>query len=131
MEERANKGVYVGSITKLFDELRLPQAYYSRITQQLKKLGYAEQIERGAPGRPSVWKLWHRPDPDTWKLLYVRRGEGLTPPPGRDTLTSVSNRVEALEKRLGGLNVVTAIAELSKEIQKAQERIDGLSTATE
>jgi hypothetical protein len=127
MAERADDRVFTGYPTKLFDELSIPISYYSRIKQQLEALGYAEQVEQGRGGRPSVWRLWKRPHPDSWKILYER---GLTRPPSSGTLTDVSNRVEAIERRLGGLNVVQAIAELQQEIHEARRVLNGLIATT-
>lgn len=60
-EDTEEGRVYTGFITKVFNTLRLPSPYYSRLRYIMLEMRSIEQLRRGARTSPSKFRLIQRP----------------------------------------------------------------------
>ncbi len=111
MEETAVDGFWTGKTTYLFKSLEIPTASYAPVMRRLRQHGCVEQIQRGSRDLPSIFRLVQ--DPRTMGENFSGSLLTLSTPDAK----LLEQRIEALEKRLGGLNVIKAIAELKQEIE--------------
>lgn len=58
--------IWEGHLTKLIQDLHLPQPYYTEITNKLKAMHCMEQIKRGGGGGNSEWLLLQEPTQELW-----------------------------------------------------------------
>jgi len=108
--------VYRGALTKLFKGLGVSQSYYSRVTVALKSLGCITLLKRGARGVDSIVAVHHPPDEMEFLIHHS------TPLTHSPQAAKVTDRLADLEKRLGGLDVVEAIANLDRRVKVLERR---------
>jgi hypothetical protein len=114
---------FVGRLGEVQRECRIPNAYYSAIVKGLEMLGCISVSERGAWGNPSRVYLIRPPGEDEW-TAHRALTEG---PKGGNLWEKVEQRVQKIEKQLGGVeNVVNGLAELERQIQNLQVKIDAI-----
>lgn len=56
--------VYAGNLTKLFQQMEIPNPYYTSVTHALKGMGCIHQLRRGGGSSPSRWALLKQPIED-------------------------------------------------------------------
>jgi hypothetical protein len=98
-----------GSIVAAYDELGISHSHYSTVQRLLVVSGAMELIQRGARGIESVYLLHGRPDPDKLRKL------SLTKPDNRATV-ALEQRVADIQRQIGGLDIVQALADLEKRL---------------
>jgi hypothetical protein len=111
--------VYRGSVVNLFKNLSIGFSYYTPVFRLLEDSGCVTKLQQGARGVDTIYVL-HRP-PTEEDEPVESSSRPLTRPTEFDTLTQ---RVENLERRLGGIDIVRALAEL-------QESVDRLSNGSQ
>jgi hypothetical protein len=113
--ERDDLKIYTGSLARMMKELGISGTYYSEIFRTLYDNGYCALGERGGRNKPSTVILVRRPERD--ELLDLTSEDG-------EATVSLVNRVETLETSVGGLNIVTALAEIERRLValEGQER---------
>lgn len=84
--------VYEGFLTKLIQDNDLPNPYYTKVTQELKRMDCARQLRRGGSTSKSRWLLLQPPSPELW-----HNSVGSTPRTGKD---AVDQRINDLAKRM-------------------------------
>jgi len=110
--------VYRGSVVELFKKLHISFTYYSRIFRALEGNGCITQLQKGARGVDSIYVLHYPPMGEDWDEESSTRP--LTRHSEFDTLTQ---RVENLEKRLGGLDIVNALADIQSQVDTLSKSI--------
>ena len=121
MKERANKGVFTGSITEVYKTLGISNQYYSKCTRALVEIGSVEHIQRGHHKRPTVYKLIHRPT-----KAQLAEYDFLTPRTRRARVSEeeLLTRLQTLERRVQNVDIVAALTNLEQRIA-ALEKGDG------
>jgi hypothetical protein len=108
--EGATYLVYQGHTLDLYRNLDIPMAYYSVIFKTLYSKDYVTQVKRGNRATASVLVLNRSPRRED----FVKTGEkDLTD--AEDFATLVAD-VENIKNRLGGLNIVEALANYEQRI---------------
>lgn len=85
--------VYEGYLTKLVTALRLPNPYYTFITNALQTMGCIQQLRRGGGSTPSQWWLRFAP---TSELYTATKGD--------TNYAKRTDRYAALEQQIRDLN---------------------------
>jgi hypothetical protein len=111
--------IYRGYLVKAYRSLAIGQSYYSGMMDTLKRMGCITVMQRGTRGSPSIVALHHPPDAEEFERV---RGSGLT---GRLGDASLTSRVETLEKRIGGLDIVDAFLELTGRVEALERKTGG------
>jgi hypothetical protein len=109
--------VYRGSLVNTFKTLGIGMGYYSSAMRNLEDQGCVTKLQQGAKGVDTVIVLHHPPDEDAPKKSSR---QPLTPPPD---FANLSQRVEDIQKSLGGLNIVEALADIQRQVTELSERI--------
>lgn len=97
--------IYRGSVTKLWKTLNISMGYYSDVFTALEHNSCITRIQQGGRNVDSIIVLHGPPAWESWTTEGLQ--EPLTQPKPTDIL---SQRVEDLERRLGRLNIVEALA---------------------
>lgn len=108
-DEGEDGRVFRGSITKAFQTLGISNGYYTSTQRLLASLGAIETVQRGARGIETVIQLHDRP------TLEELAAVTLTKPTSAATL-ALDQRLSDIEKRIGRLDIVKALAELEARI---------------
>lgn len=64
--ETVTRRVWEGRTTGLFQKAELPTPYYTKVIQNLKRMGCIEQLRRGGGAALSKWALCHDPSEELW-----------------------------------------------------------------
>ena len=92
-EVREEGQVYEGFLTKLVAALRLPNPYYTFVTNALQEMDCIRQLRRGGGSTPSLWLLKQEP---TMELFSEHAGS--------TSYAKRHDRVAMLEQQLRDLN---------------------------
>lgn len=98
--------VWRGSLTGVFDELKISRTHYTLIYRILEDGGFLSKLTRGGGGKPSAVALHFAPEASSLTLTDAN-------PPA--TLPLV-RRIESLERQTGGMNIVEALIQMQEEI---------------
>jgi hypothetical protein len=100
--------VFRGQMTHVFDSLNISRSYYTPIRTLLVENDCILIVQRGSRSVESIIVLQQEPSP-----------EGMTMPPltGRSHAAKVSARLDNLEERLGGLDIVKAFDNHEKRLK--------------
>jgi hypothetical protein len=116
-------GFFEGSVTQLWMKLKISNSYYSPTFTALEKKGCIERIDRGSRNYGSKIAVKLAPTADDWNEV----GGHLTT---RAASARLSQRVEDIEQRLGGLDIGLALAELADEVRILKARIAQIAKDT-
>ena len=112
--------IYTGHITKLATELGIAGTKYTTCIFFLREMGCITQLRRGAKSAPSVWQLNFAPTVERYNEID---------PESRLTMKELADRIKVLEQgfrtlnnQLGGLNLQTELANLARQLKKAEQR---------
>lgn len=97
--------VYDGFLTKLIKDLSLPVPYYTKITQELRRMDCVRQVRRGGSTTTSRWVLLQEPT----RELYLNAAGGSRKPTGR--LEGVEQQVRDLVAQINELRTRLDILE--------------------
>jgi hypothetical protein len=125
MERESDKKIYEGKVVTTFQNLGISMAHYTPLFNALKELGCIELIDRGVRGRPTKYRLHHKPSEDAYENLYAGVANGLTSGGKAATigLDEIEQRVKNIEGRLKGLDINTineAIANHEARLSKLE-----------
>jgi hypothetical protein len=127
--------IYHGKVTELFNELKIPMTYYSRIRRLLVMNGSIEMIKRGSRGLASDVLLRHPPSelpsPGTGSAIVKIASDRLTNPAPPATLIAEFERrlarLEAWRETTGRVNITdtlrnheSRLSHLESEPQESQ-----------
>jgi hypothetical protein len=120
--------IYHGKVTELFNELKIPMTYYSRIRRQLVSNGSIEMIKRGSRGLASDVLLRHPPSeassPGTDAAIVKIASDRLTNPGRAATLTAEFERrlarLESWRENQGGLNITESLRNHESRISRLE-----------
>ena len=109
--------IYHGKVTELFNELKIPMGYYSRIRRLLVMNGSIEMIKRGSRGLASDVLLRHPPSelpsPGQQAAIVKIASDRLTnPAPPATLIAEFERRLARLEnwrENQGGLNITESL----------------------
>lgn len=106
--------VFKGGLVDLFRKLGVSQSYYSSINRALREMGCISLIRRGSRGSGSVVALHHPPE----QTEFVRfLNQPLTESP---EAAKLAERLEILERRLGGMNIVEALRNMDERLNRLE-----------
>lgn len=111
--KESDDGHFHGSITAVFRELGSSNSSYTPITRLLLSTGAITCLQRGARAIESVYALGERPTEE--ELLSV----ALTTKAKPDTLL-LQQQVNDIDKRIGRLDIVEALASLEARVSKLE-----------
>lgn len=126
--------VFRGRIGEIFDLAGVSKAYYSKVRAILTDCGAITMLVRGTTHSPSVLVLdVDKPPPDELPENVKIREEALTTAQG---LAKIDRRVEVIEQRLGGIEIVEALRNLelrlsAVESKTGDRRENGKNTVSE
>lgn len=128
--------IWQGRLIQTCTSVGIPEGYYKKVVDALRRLGSIEIVSRGSRGSNlTAIVLRHPPSEELYEDAIVKSGwSGLTTAVSFDTLVA---QVKELQQRLGGLSIVdalknhedrvktleTAVEGLAKEVQKLQQSI--------
>lgn len=110
--------IWRGRITAIARNLGIPTGTYGKVIKQLRMMGCIEQVVRGSRGIAlSVFVLHYPPTAERFQDF----GAGnLTGGPNLDRLAA---DVENLKRQIGGLNIVSALAEFEDRLGKIERQL--------
>jgi hypothetical protein len=126
MDERANDEiwdngaevrVFRGKVTIVFRSLEISQSYYGRVKTALIESGCISFAQVGSRGNPSTILLHHPPSSDEFSLREDR------PLTKNVEAAMLSQRMDGIENRLGGMNVVEALANVESRLRDLDSRV--------
>jgi hypothetical protein len=106
--------VFEGKVSSLYDELGISRAYYSKMMEVLQEIGGIEYLVRGTRHYKTRIRIHDEP---TIEQIEAYRDLTRKPSSGKVTSRSLDNRVTQLERRLGSLDVPSAIANLESRLK--------------
>jgi hypothetical protein len=109
--------VFRGKVTIIFRSLEISQSYYGRVKTGLTESGCISFAQVGSRGKPSAIILHHPPLAEEFAL---REGRPLTK---TVEAAMLSQRMEGIENRLGGMNVVEALANVESRLRDLDSRV--------
>jgi hypothetical protein len=98
-EDRTEGRVYEGSLSTLFVNVGLGQAYYPQVMGRLKKMGCVEMVRRGGGPSPSQWILHKRPTEALFEAVKQQRTKNQQAP----ARTELEQRQRDMHHRLTAL----------------------------
>jgi hypothetical protein len=118
MDEVDNLSIRVwrGSIVDAYKSLGVSQTFYTPVMNTLKDLGCITVLSSGRRASPSVLALHHAPD-ETEYLFYSESRLKNSPESAK-----LRGRLEMLEKRIGGINIVDTLVELEKRVARLEHQ---------
>jgi len=108
--------VWRGSIVDTYKSIGASQHFYTPVMSTLKDLGCVTVLSAGRRARPSVLALHHPPD-ETEYLFYSENRLTNSPESAK-----LRGRLELLEKRIGGINIVDTLVELEKRVARLEHQ---------
>jgi hypothetical protein len=112
--------VFAGKYSDVWQATGISQTYYKPVREALERHGAILILQKGSRAADTVIVLRDLPNEDEWNIDGWRDGSGLTNPPESDTLRT---QVEEIENRLGGINVVAALAEFEKRVETLEQQV--------
>lgn len=120
--------IYHGKVTELFNELKIPMGYYSRIRKLLVQNGSIEMIKRGSRGLASDVLLRHPlsepPTPGEASAIVKIASDRLTNPGAAATLVSEFERrlarLESWRENQKGVNVTESLRNHERRISQLE-----------
>jgi hypothetical protein len=88
--------VYEGFLTKLIASLRMPNPYYTFVTNALQEMDCIQQLRRGGGSSPSLWWLKQPPTPE----MYAEKGGGTSYAKRHDRYAMLEQQIRALNTRI-------------------------------
>lgn len=116
-ENGATVRVFRGRVTIIFRSLEISQSYYGRVKTGLVETGCISFAQVGSRGKTSAIILHHPPLADEFA---VRENRPLTKNVEAAMLTQ---RMDGIENRLGGMNVVEALANVESRLRDLDSRV--------
>lgn len=111
--------IFEGKVANLYDELGISRAYYSRMMEVLQEIGSIEFIVRGTRHYKTRIRIHDAPTPE-----QIETYTDLTkvPTSGKITSRSLDSRLSSVEKRLGSLDVLDALANIESRLQALEQK---------
>jgi len=103
--------VWRGSLTGVFDTLKISRTHYTLIYRVLEDGGFLSKLTRGGGGKPSAVALHFPPEASSLTLTDAN-------PPA--TLPLV-RRIESLERQTGGINIVEALMQMQEQVDQIKQ----------
>jgi hypothetical protein len=116
-ENGAKVRVFRGKVTIIFRSLEISQSYYGRVKTALTESGCISFAQVGSRGTPSTILLHHPPSSEEFALREER------PLTKNVEAAMLSQRMDGIENRLGGLNVVEAFANVEGRLRDLDSRL--------
>ena len=127
LEELAEDGVFRGSVSKLYDSTGVSRAHYRKIWTLLTDLGcITREIETSlgiGSRKASVVRLNHRPTVEEFAGAYLTSGL-------HSDSVLLDSRLKTLERRLGEINVVNALAELTRQFKELEAEVGKIKASS-
>lgn len=114
-EEADEDGIYTGSRAELVRSLGISSTFYAAIFRALEEGGFCVLFERGGRNKPSKVALLHEPSPDLLQDLTIDANE---------PILSLVNRLEVIERSLGGINVIGAMETIANRLSAIESRLE-------
>lgn len=114
--------VWQGRLIQTCTSVGIPEGYYKKVVDALRKIGSIEQLSTGTRGSNlTAFVLRYPPTAELYDEAIVKSGwQGLTSAVSPDTLAA---QVRDILKRLGGLDIVGAFKNHEERIAKLETAI--------
>ena len=117
--------LWEGRITELMTRLRIPMATYNQVMKLLSHMGCIENVQRGARYQVSKYVLWEAPTPAAGERV---KEKALTPAKTKTGMKAyVDQRIADIQKSMGGLDTVKAMADLQEQIDELRGAFNQLA----
>ncbi len=122
--------IWQGRLIQTCLSVGIPEGYYKKVVDALRKLGCIEIVSRGKRGSTlTVIVLRYPPTEELYEDAIVKSGwEGLTNQPSLDTL---AGQVRDIIKSIGGLSIVNAFKDHEDRVHDLELQVGTLETAVE
>ena len=119
LESGGKARIFAGSYGEAWESTGISRTYYGSVRKALERHNAIQILQRGGRGADTVIVL--NGLPDQWDIEGWNDGQQkrLTKAPEYAMLEA---RIEELEKSLGGLDVVTALAEFEKRVVNLERK---------
>lgn len=113
--------IFEGKVAALYDTLGISRTYYSRMMEVLQENGSIEYIQKGTRHYQSRIRMHAEPTPEEIEA-YTDLTRVI--PASRVSGRNLDSRVSQIERRLGSLDVVEALANMESRLRtlEATER---------
>lgn len=115
LHARSENNIFVGSITKAWASIGASNSYYTKVRAVLLKQECITIEARGAGGSPTVVRLLRPPEILLPEDLTTEREAA------RLSAAQAEKRIEALEKRLKGVNITEALRDIETRLSKLEQ----------
>lgn len=112
--------MWEGSITELFNSLRISKTFYRTCTTSLERMGCVHRVSKGSRMRPSAFTLHRTPTLGDWSDLT---NESLT---RREDVAILARQMAEIRQMIGGMNVAAEITSLQQQIDSLKSRVENL-----
>jgi len=106
--------VYTGHLTTLFQDMQIPNPYYTSVTQALKAMGCIIQLRRGGGTGLSKWALLERPTEQLFHTKATRKTRAV----------QHVGKLNILEQRIKDQTV--QINQLRRQLEHLEARLERL-----
>lgn len=117
--------IWQGKLIATCTRVGIPQGYYKKVVDVLRKIGSIEIVTRGRRGNtPTTILLRYPPTMELYKDAIVKSGwDGLTATPSFDTLVA---EVRDIQTRLGGIDWLEIIKNLDDRVKALESEVKDL-----
>lgn len=124
--------VWQGRLIKTCLSVGIPEGYYKRVVDALRKLGCIEALSQGTRGTNTIFLLRYPPTIELYEEAIVKSGwRGLTSGPSLDTLSAqVEDLRQEIATRLGGIDIAAAFKDLDERVSKVETAVRSSATTT-
>lgn len=127
-EDGGDTVIWQGRLVATCLSVGIPEGYYKRVVDTLRKMECIEIVSRGRRGSTlTVIVLRHPPTEDLYEDAIVKSGwQDLTSTPSLDTL---AGQIRDILKTIGGLDIRGAFKNHEDRVHELEEKISTLQTA--
>lgn len=126
IEDGEGLQIWQGRLIETCTSVGIPQGYYKKVVDALRKLGCIEMLTRGTRGSTlTAFVLRQPPTQEAYDDAIVKSGwEALTDTPSLDTIVS---RLKDVETRLGGIDWLAIMVNYEERIAKLETAVKDLT----
>lgn len=107
--------IYRGQVSKLYNTLSIPQAYYTDIFKELNEQGCITSLQRGSKSVDTVIVLHHPPEEGDFR---PRPSRGLT---SAEEFANLIEKVLLHDSLIGGIDIVGAFRNVEERLKRLEE----------
>ena len=115
---------FIGAVTPVYQSLGISQAYYGPIFQTLEDVGAILKMQQGARNIDTIIVLRGLPEVGSWPEGLGWKGKNSDPLTENSRYATLLGEIQEIaEGTIGGINVITALAELEQRIVALESKV--------